>query len=67
MNQSGIGLSSPESHLKSIYHELGAQVVSHRPTYHLPGVDIEYEGEIQKALPGVDVGDVGCPDLVGSR
>jgi len=49
VNQSGIGLSSPESHLKSIYLELGAQVISHRPTYHLPGVDIEYEGEIQKA------------------
>ena len=48
VNQPGIGLSSPVSHLKSIYHELGVQVDRSKATHHLPGVDIEYEGQVEK-------------------
>src|SRR5687768_3041241 len=32
VDQASPRLPSPESHLKSIHHKLGAQVVSHRPT-----------------------------------
>lgn len=40
VDEPATGLPSPESHLKSIYNELGAQVVSHRPAHHFAGVDI---------------------------
>jgi hypothetical protein len=55
VNQPRCGFASPEGHLQSVDHELHAEMVGHRPADHLPGVDVEDEGEIQKAFLSMDV------------
>jgi transposase len=66
VNQPRSGFASPEGHLQSVDHELRAEMVGHRPADHLPGVDVEDEGEIQKALPSMDVSNIRRPDLIRS-
>jgi hypothetical protein len=58
VNQTNVGVSPPEGHLKSIYHKLRTQVGCHRPADYLPRVDVEDEGQVEKTLPGMDVGYV---------
>ncbi len=64
-HQTGVGLSSPEGRLQSIYHQPCTQVRSHRPADHLAGVvDLQDEGEINKALLSMDISDVRRPELI---
>src|SRR5436305_1387883 len=67
MDQTSVGVSPPEGHLQSIYHKLTTQMGCHRPADYSPRVDVEYEGQVEKTLPGIDVGYVRRPDLVRSR
>jgi hypothetical protein len=67
VDQTNVGVSPPESHLKSIYYKLRAQVGCHRPADYLPRVDIQDESEVEKALSGIDGGYVSLPEPVGSR
>src|SRR5436190_15918146 len=67
MDQTNVGVSPPEGHLQSIYHKLTTQMGCHRPADYSPRVDVEYEGQVEKTLPGIDVGYVRRPDLVRSR
>src|SRR5215208_3057238 len=67
VNQTNVGVSPPEGHLKSIYHELRSQMGCHRPADYFPRVDIQDEGQVEKALPGMDVGYVRRPEPVRSR
>jgi hypothetical protein len=62
VDQTNVGVSPLESHQKSIYHKLCAQVGCHRPAYYLPRVDIQDESQVEKALPGMDVGYVRRPE-----
>ena len=55
-----------ERHVERVEHELGAQMRRHRPADDAPAPRIEHDGEIEKAGPGRDVGDVGDPELVGA-
>src|SRR5206468_4948029 len=57
----------PEGHLQSVDHYLRAEIVGHRPADHPPRVDVEDEGEIQKALLSMDVSYIRRPDLIRSR
>src|SRR4051812_16259295 len=43
-------LPSPQCHLKNVDHQLCFEVSGHRPSDHSPGVDIEYEGQVEEAL-----------------
>lgn len=43
------------------------QGLAHRPADNLAGVHVEDGGEVEPAFAGRDVGQVGEPDLVGSR
>jgi hypothetical protein len=47
--------------------QFGAQVIAHGPADDLAAVEIHDGGEIQPALVGWNVGDVGEPDAVGRR
>ena len=54
-------------HFELRQHELGAQVMGHRPADDTPAPRVDYDGQVQK--PGVcrHVGDVGDPELVRPR
>lgn len=55
----------PDRHLERAHDQLGAQVISHRPTDHPATEDVEDDGQIEKALPlGRDVRDVRNPEVV---
>jgi len=44
--------------------EFGMQVLAHRPANHLAGEQVEDHGQIEPALAGRNVGDIGQPDLI---
>jgi hypothetical protein len=54
-------------HHQCRYAQLGAHVIAHRPTDDLARGQIENGGQVQPALAGRQVGDVGQPDRVGPR
>lgn len=58
-------IASLKCHVEGIDHELGGQIVSHRPSHHPPGEGIENRRQVQMTLIGLDVGDVGVPLAVG--
>ena len=71
MNESGEVLSGPmagpQTHVESVQREVGAQRCRYLPAHDPAGEDIEDERDV--GPPGVraDVGQVGDPQLVGSR
>ncbi len=53
--------------VEGVERDLGVQGLTHGPADDLAGVNIEDGDEVEPALAGRDVGQVGEPDLVGSR
>jgi hypothetical protein len=51
-------------HLERVEHEFGAHVRSELPADDPTAVAVEDEGEVDEAVPGADVGQVGDPLLV---
>jgi hypothetical protein len=45
--------------------EFGTHVIAHGPTNHLAGEQVEDHGQVEPALAGRNVGDIGQPDLIG--
>jgi hypothetical protein len=45
--------------------EFGTQVIAHRPADHFAGEQVEDHGQVEPALGGRDIGDIGQPDLIG--
>src|ERR1051325_777393 len=41
-------------------------MISHRPADHLAAVRVQDDRQVQPALPGADIGDIGEPCLIGS-
>ena len=46
-------------------HELGAQMIGHRPAHDPAAARVDHDREEQESGPGRHVGDVGDPELVG--
>ena len=67
VDQSGLRLPARNRHLQGVGHELGPHVVGHRPADDLPRVEVLNGGEVDPALPGPEIGDVGRPDPVRLR
>jgi hypothetical protein len=59
-----LGTTLADRHLQRVKHQLGAQVVCHRPAHDLAAEGIEYDGEIQEPHARRNVGDIGNPQPV---
>jgi len=66
MHQVAFALGTPRIQrlLQRIEHEVGLHRTAHPPADNAPREDIDDEGDVNKALPGRDVGEVGHPQLV---
>ncbi len=63
-DQTASGSTMGERHREGVGDELGAQVVGHRPADDPAAVEILHGDEVEPALPGTEVGDVGDPAAV---
>ena len=52
---------------EGVEDQIGAEVVGDLPADDGPRVHVEHERDVQPALPGRHLDDVGHPQLVGSR
>ena len=55
----------PQRHVQRFEHQLGAQVIGHRPAHYPPAEGVDDDRQKQESGPGRDVGDVGDPKSVG--
>src|SRR6266545_3255548 len=65
-DQPGVRSTMCKRHLQCVGDELGAQVVGHRPADDPAAVEVLDGDEVEPALPGAQVGDVGDPAAVRS-
>ena len=66
MDEAGPRLARRDRRLEGVEHELGAQVVGHRPAHHPAAEDVEDGRQVERSLAGGQVGDVGDPQAVGA-
>jgi hypothetical protein len=64
VDQPALWAAAVQRHLERVEHELGAQVLGHRPADNQPGEQVLDVREVQEPLPSRDVGDVRRPRLV---
>lgn len=55
----------PYGHHQCIQRELAGEGRFHRPTHHVTSEKIDTHSQIQPALPGADISDIGHPNLIG--
>lgn len=65
VNSSGSGLALPERQLQRVDDQLDAQVVGDRPADTPAKPDVEHDGEVEPALSGAALGDVGDVQPIG--
>jgi hypothetical protein len=67
VNESSLAgrLASVQGLLQGIAHDVGSGRARNRPADHDAGEDVDDEGDINKALPGANVGDVADPQGMG--
>jgi hypothetical protein len=56
VDRAGHNSSAPERHLKGVEHQLGAEMVGHRPACHHPAKGVDHHGQEEEPGPGRDVG-----------
>ena len=61
------GLSSPNSHQQSLQSQVLGHSGLRRPADHAAREQVDEDTQIQPTLVGLDMGDVGYPDLIGGR
>ena len=66
VDQAGTWPLRRDRHPQGRQGQVGAQMVRHRPADNPAAVQIHDGGQIEPALIGLDVGDIGEPDLVRS-
>jgi hypothetical protein len=66
MDQPGRWLPLSDRHVEGVQHEFGAQVLSHRPADDPAGEAVQHNRQVQPALVGALLGDVGHPQPIGS-
>src|SRR5882762_2184654 len=64
VNQTGARPLCRNGHRYGRQWQFGAQMIRHRPADDLAAVEVQDGGQIEPALIGLDVGDVGEPDPV---
>ena len=60
-----VRFSTPDRHHLSAQRELARKSGLHRPANHVTGEEIDNHRQIQPALPGADISNIGDPDLIG--
>jgi hypothetical protein len=58
------GTALRQGHVESIEHELGLQIVAHRPADDPAREGIQHDSQVEEPGPGRDVGDVRDPEPV---
>jgi hypothetical protein len=61
MDQARGGIALRDRHVERVQDELGAQVVGHRPAHDPPRERVQDHRQIEPALVGALLGDVGHP------
>jgi hypothetical protein len=56
----------PDRHQQSVQCQCPCQGWLHRPTNDLASIKVNHHSQIQPALPGTDIRNIGHPSLVGS-
>lgn len=64
MDRTGARPAVPDRHLERVDDQLGAQVLGDRPSDDLSGEHVQDDGEVEPALAGGHVGDLGGPGPV---
>jgi hypothetical protein len=64
MNESGARPTAVQRHLKGVDDQLTAHMIGHRPADDPAAVGVLDGGEVDPALPGAQIGDVGHPQQV---
>jgi hypothetical protein len=64
MHQARGGIALGDGHVEGVQDELGAQMVGHRPADDPPREGVQDHRQVQPALTGALLGDVGHPQLV---
>ena len=64
VDQAGARPLRRDRHPQGCQRQVGAQMIAHRPADDLATVEIQDRGQIEPALIGLDIGDVGKPDPV---
>jgi hypothetical protein len=64
MNQPRRRPLSLDGHLERIEGDLHVQRRAHAPADDVAGEEVEHGGQVQPAVAGRDVGEIGQPDLV---
>ena len=67
MHKAGRGSAGEQRHPDRVQDQLGAQVVVQCPAHDPPAAGVDHHGQVEEALPGAQVGDVGDPQLVRNR
>jgi hypothetical protein len=65
MDRAGCRASLRERYLQCVDHEFAAQVVGYRPAHDAAGEHVEHHREVEPALFGAVLGDVGGVEPVG--
>src|SRR5215203_6769468 len=65
-DQAGWRLSLADGHLQGVQDQFGAQVLGHRPANDPTRERVQDHGEVQPALVGALLGNVGDPELIGT-
>ena len=58
------GRPGRQGQLEGVQHQLGAQVVGHRPAHHAPAEGVQHRRQVQPALLRRHIRDVGQPQAV---
>ena len=64
MNKAGSRLSTEPGHAEGIGHQINRHTGLNRPAHHFPIEQIQYDGQVEPACSGRQIGDVGGPHLV---
>jgi hypothetical protein len=64
MGQPGRWLPLGDRHVEGVQDQFGAQVLGHRPAHHPAGVGVQDDRQVQPALAGALLGDVGRPEPI---
>ena len=60
-----VRFSTPHGHHQSVQREFARESGLHRPANHVTGEEIDNHRQIQPALLGADISNIGDPDLIG--
>jgi len=63
--QLGWGTAMQQGHGQSIENQSGVNALAHGPTDDFAAVEVQDGREVKPAFPGLNIGDVGHPELIG--